>query len=212
VKAGPVLAMVLLMLLGVWLVLQPALKRGERIDPLAHRFDMKLGARELAVEQLAHADGTNLYAFKGWEGVDELGWVSSARFEELVAEEMTRWEARPKWERMLMGFFNISSWFSFGWVALGLAGQASFLGRMFVQWVRSEKEGASVVPSVFWWLSLVGGVLLFAYFVWRRDIVGVMGQSSGVVIYARNLRLIHKQHRRLRSIDAALRAESEKEG
>jgi lipid-A-disaccharide synthase-like uncharacterized protein len=210
-KPGPVLAMVLLIFLGVWLVLQPALKRGERIDPLAHRFEMSLGAREVVVEQRVRAGDANLYHFKGWSGVDERGWIETPDFEKLIAEEMTRWESRPRWERMLMGFFNITSWFSFGWVLLGLVGQASFLGRMLVQWVRSEKEGASVVPSLFWWLSLFGGVLLFAYFVWRRDIVGVMGQSTGVVIYARNLRLIHKQHRRLRAIDAALRAESEKD-
>ncbi|MEL7472603.1 MAG: lipid-A-disaccharide synthase N-terminal domain-containing protein, partial [Planctomycetota bacterium] len=73
------------------------------------------------------------------------------------------------------------------------------------QWVVSEKKRQSVVPEAFWWLSLVGGAALFTYFVWRRDIVGVLGQSTGVVIYARNLRLIHKQRRRERR--AALEAE-----
>jgi len=61
----------------------------------------------------------------------------------------------------------------------------------------SEKQRESVVPEAFWWLSLVGGVFLFVYFVWRQDIVGVLGQSSGVVIYARNLWLIRKRRRRL---------------
>jgi lipid-A-disaccharide synthase-like uncharacterized protein len=67
---------------------------------------------------------------------------------------------------------------------------------MFIQWLVSEKEKRSVVPEIFWWLSLVGGVTLFAYFAWRQDPVGILGQSSGLVIYARNLRLIYKQRRR----------------
>jgi len=210
-KPGPVIAMIALIFLGVWLVLQPTLERSRRIDPDAHRFELKLGSREFVVEQLPRNDGSFAYHTKGWQEADERGWMEAARFEAIIANEMALWEVRPAWERTLMGFFNITSWFNFWWVGLGLAGQACFFGRMFLQWVRSEKEQASVVPSIFWWLSFVGGVLLFAYFVWRRDIVGVIGQSTGVVIYARNLRLIQKQHNRLRSIDRALRAQSENE-
>ena len=51
----------------------------------------------------------------------------------------------------------------------------------------------SEVPVVFWWLSLAGGLLLFVYFVWRKDPIGVLGQSTGVAVYARNLRLIAKE-------------------
>lgn len=38
--------------------------------------------------------------------------------------------------------------------------------------------------------------MLFAYFAWRRDIIGILGQTTGIVIYARNLRLITKEARR----------------
>jgi lipid-A-disaccharide synthase-like uncharacterized protein len=82
------------------------------------------------------------------------------------------------------------------WVAVGFAGQMAFFGRMMIQWLVSEKQRKSVIPPLFWWLSLVGGVALFAYFAWRQDAVGVLGQTSGVVIYARNIRLIRKQRRR----------------
>ncbi|MCC6677363.1 MAG: lipid-A-disaccharide synthase N-terminal domain-containing protein [Phycisphaerales bacterium] len=91
---------------------------------------------------------------------------------------------------------NITSWASVAWVVMGLAGQLAFSGRMLLQWFLSEKRGQSVVPEVFWWLSLAGGAMLFAYFVWRRDLVAVLGQTSGLVIYARNLRLIGKHKRR----------------
>jgi lipid-A-disaccharide synthase-like uncharacterized protein len=38
--------------------------------------------------------------------------------------------------------------------------------------------------------------MLFIYFAWRQDPIGVLGQTSGVVIYARNIRLIQKRRRR----------------
>ncbi|MBL8747241.1 MAG: lipid-A-disaccharide synthase N-terminal domain-containing protein [Phycisphaerae bacterium] len=82
------------------------------------------------------------------------------------------------------------------WVALGFGGQIAFSGRMLLQWFVSEREKQSIVPSAFWWMSLIGGAMLFAYFVWRQDVVGVLGQSSGLVIYGRNIRLIHKRKRR----------------
>ena len=74
-------------------------------------------------------------------------------------------------------------------------GQVMFTFRMVVQWWASEKHKRSVVPVSFWWGSLFGGALLFAYFVWRKDIVGVVGQSTGVFVYTRNLVLIHQGRR-----------------
>jgi lipid-A-disaccharide synthase-like uncharacterized protein len=201
-KPGPLIAMIGLIFLGMWLVLQPTLERSKRIDPEAHRLEVRLGARQIAVEFRLRDDGTFEYHTKGWHEVDERGWTPAVDFQSLMAAEMEAWEQRPGFERTLLGFFNISSWFNFTWVGLGLLGQGCFLGRMFVQWIKSEREGSSVVPPVFWWLSFFGGVLLFSYFVWRVDMVGVLGQSSGVVIYARNLRLIHKQKRRLADLEA----------
>jgi lipid-A-disaccharide synthase-like uncharacterized protein len=99
-------------------------------------------------------------------------------------------------DNFVFRLFNITSWTSLIWAGLGLLGQVAFFGRMFIQWIASERKAQSVVPSMFWWLSLIGGVLLFTYFVWRQDFVGVLGQSTGIVIYARNLRLIAKQRRR----------------
>jgi len=76
------------------------------------------------------------------------------------------------------------------WLACGLLGQGVFASRFVVQWIRSEMEGRSVVPTAFWYLSLVGSVVLLAYAVHRRDIVFMLGQSVGCLIYARNLKLI----------------------
>jgi lipid-A-disaccharide synthase-like uncharacterized protein len=44
-------------------------------------------------------------------------------------------------------------------------------------------------------MSLTGAAMLLSYFLWRRDIVGVLGQSLGFVIYVRNLMLIRRASR-----------------
>ena len=85
------------------------------------------------------------------------------------------------------------------WVATGLLGQVLFTGRMIVQWLSSERARRSVVPPVFWWMSLGGAALLLAYFVWRRDPVGVVGQGAGFLIYARNLWLLRSARSGVRS-------------
>lgn len=185
-KPGPVFAMIGLILVGMWLVLQPTLSR------VQGDFAFRVGTTELVVQTTEAGD----YRFVAPERLADRGVMPWSEIESVVADERAAWEARPAFERTLLGFFNISSWVNFAWVAVGLLGQVAFFGRMFIQWVVSEKSRRSQVPELFWWLSFIGGVCLFTYFVWRVDIVGVLGQSTGVVIYARNLRLIRKQRRR----------------
>jgi lipid-A-disaccharide synthase-like uncharacterized protein len=79
------------------------------------------------------------------------------------------------------------------WIIVGFVGQTLFFMRFFVQWLASEKAGRSVIPNAFWYFSLTGGVTLFAYALWRQDPVFILGQSTGLLIYARNLYFIRKQ-------------------
>lgn len=88
--------------------------------------------------------------------------------------------------------FNITSPAGILWVSLGLLGQILFTGRMLIQWFASERSGRSVVPVAFWWMSLAGASMLLVYFIWRRDIVGTLGQATGWFIYIRNLVLIRR--------------------
>jgi lipid-A-disaccharide synthase-like uncharacterized protein len=88
---------------------------------------------------------------------------------------------------------NITSPAGIAWIAIGFLGQALFTFRMVLQWLASEKHKRSVVPVGFWWGSLLGGLMLFVYFVWRKDVVGIVGQSTGVFVYARNLVLIYRR-------------------
>jgi lipid-A-disaccharide synthase-like uncharacterized protein len=81
------------------------------------------------------------------------------------------------------------------WLTLGLAGQALFGARFLVQWICSERKQESYIPTVFWYLSLLGGIILLIYAVYRQDPVFIIGQSTGVVVYIRNLCLIHQKQR-----------------
>jgi lipid-A-disaccharide synthase-like uncharacterized protein len=75
------------------------------------------------------------------------------------------------------------------WVILGLAGQAAFFSRFLVQWVASERQGKSVMPVAFWYLSLVGSLALLVYAIHRREPIFALGQSVGGIVYVRNLAL-----------------------
>lgn len=97
---------------------------------------------------------------------------------------------------MAFGWLGVESWVEFWWVVVGLGGQILFTARFLVQWLASERVGRSVVPLSFWYLSIGGGVILFAYAVYRRDPVFILGQSMGLFIYIRNLVLIHGERRR----------------
>lgn len=81
------------------------------------------------------------------------------------------------------------SWY---WLAFGFGAQLLFTARMLVQWIASERAKASVVPTAFWILSALGGLMLLTYFLRRGDPVGVTGQAFGLVIYARNLIFIRR--------------------
>jgi len=73
------------------------------------------------------------------------------------------------------------------WYAVGFLGQATFGSRFFVQWIASERARRVIIPKLFWYLSLLGGVALFAYAWHRRDPVFAVGQGLGLLVYARNL-------------------------
>jgi lipid-A-disaccharide synthase-like uncharacterized protein len=91
----------------------------------------------------------------------------------------------------LMSMLHVDSMTEFWWVIFGLVGQLMFTGRFLVQWIASDKARKSVMPVMFWYFSLAGGLSLLAYAIYRADPVFVLGQSLGVFIYLRNLWLIH---------------------
>ncbi|MDX2147873.1 MAG: lipid-A-disaccharide synthase N-terminal domain-containing protein [Planctomycetota bacterium] len=204
-KWEPALAMVALLVLGLWVVLGPVESiHGIRTREGATTQRVLIGQQRGVLESTpsggtalnVDAGNTTGHVHRillrdGWASPDMTDAQLLERFGPAIAER-----AAGKGDNVVFRALNITSWASLLWVAIGFGGQLAFSGRTLIQWVVSEKQKQSVVPTLFWWLSLGGGVALFAYFAWRQDLVGVLGQSSGVVIYARNLKLIYKKRRR----------------
>jgi len=90
------------------------------------------------------------------------------------------------------------------WFITGFIGQAAFFMRFLIQWIASEKKGESYFPVFFWYWSLLGGVILFVYAVHIADPVFTLGQSCGLIVYARNLMLIYKSRRKLTPANAVV--------
>ncbi len=80
-------------------------------------------------------------------------------------------------------------------LVVGFAGQAMFFMRFFVQWLYSEKHKRSLIPTAFWYFSLGGSFLLMTYAIFKKDPVFIIGQSTGFIIYTRNLILIRRERR-----------------
>ena len=127
-------------------------------------------------------DGTVVYQLTAPDGTTR----------ELTPLQFAKYHFRREQSRSFINrLFNITSPIGIAWVTLGLLGQALFTGRMLVQWFVSERNRRSTVPVAFWWMSLLGASMLLAYFLWRKDIVGIIGQGLGWIIYIRNLALIY---------------------
>jgi lipid-A-disaccharide synthase-like uncharacterized protein len=84
------------------------------------------------------------------------------------------------------------------WIAVGLAGQALFASRFFVQLLKSELEGRSVIPVAFWYFSIGGGLitLVYSFHLGKVGLPFLIGQLGGLLVYARNLWLVHREKRR----------------
>jgi lipid-A-disaccharide synthase-like uncharacterized protein len=72
---------------------------------------------------------------------------------------------------------------------LGFTAQFLFFARTILQWLKSENEGESISPVVFWKISLGASILMLCYGIFRNDFVIIMGQLIVYFIYVRNLQL-----------------------
>jgi lipid-A-disaccharide synthase-like uncharacterized protein len=87
------------------------------------------------------------------------------------------------------------------WVLVGFFGQGLFTARFIVQWFKSEIVGKSVIPLAFWYFSVGGGVILFAYALHKLDPVFILGQGGGLIVYARNLYLIFREKKQAKTAE-----------
>jgi lipid-A-disaccharide synthase-like uncharacterized protein len=81
------------------------------------------------------------------------------------------------------------------WEMLGYLGQAIFAGRWLVQWVVSERSKRSVVPIAYWYMSLFGGLITLSYACAIGSGPFIVAQTTGVIVYLRNLVLIRRGNR-----------------
>jgi lipid-A-disaccharide synthase-like uncharacterized protein len=81
------------------------------------------------------------------------------------------------------------------WLIIGFAGQFLFTMRFLVQWLQSERQRKSIIPTAFWYFSIAGGLVLLAYAIHKKDPVFITGQAAGVFIYLRNLYFIIRERK-----------------
>ena len=82
------------------------------------------------------------------------------------------------------------------WNIIGWSGTLIFGLRFYIQWYVTEKKKQVVIPQAFWWISLIGSLLLllFAIF-YDKHYVIVFSYAFAWIPYTRNL-IIHYRHKR----------------
>ena len=71
----------------------------------------------------------------------------------------------------------------------GSMGQIIFTLRFVYQWIYSKRKDESLLPIGFWVISLFGSLFIVSYAIYRRDPVLILGQSTGLIAYSRNIYL-----------------------
>ena len=71
----------------------------------------------------------------------------------------------------------------------GSMGQIIFTLRFVYQWIYSKRTDESLLPIGFWVISLFGSLIIVSYAIYRRDPVLILGQSTGLIAYSRNIYL-----------------------
>lgn len=78
----------------------------------------------------------------------------------------------------------------------GSLGQIVFTLRFVYQWIYSRRRHESMLPLGFWLISLSGSAIIVSYAIVRHDPVLILGQSTGLVVYLRNIWILHKAKKR----------------
>lgn len=81
------------------------------------------------------------------------------------------------------------------WEATAFVGELVFGGRFVLQWIVSEYRKKSHVPIAFWYMSIVGSIILAAYSIHIEKPVLIVAFVLQIGIYTRNLALIKKERK-----------------
>jgi lipid-A-disaccharide synthase-like uncharacterized protein len=103
-----------------------------------------------------------------------------------------------EWQHILSA---ISGFAITPWKAVGLLGSVMFTSRWFVQLYYTRKLGRVVMPLSFWWLSVLGSILLLAYFiVGKNDSVGILSNFFPTFVSVYNLYVHMRDMKRRRQV------------
>jgi lipid-A-disaccharide synthase-like uncharacterized protein len=88
------------------------------------------------------------------------------------------------------------------WLAVGFFGQILFASRFFVQLLKSEIAGRSVIPVAFWYFSIGGGLitLVYSFHLGKVGLPFLVAQLGGLAVYFRNLHLVYRERARERAL------------
>jgi lipid-A-disaccharide synthase-like uncharacterized protein len=76
------------------------------------------------------------------------------------------------------------------WKLVGYVGMLLFTGRWFVQLAASKSAGKPVMPAMFWYMSIMGSLMLLGYFTFgKNDSVGILSNLFPFVTASYNLYL-----------------------
>ena len=125
------------------------------------------------------------------------------------------WDTMPAVLRAVVSYLPVAAvcWFAIDWretaehlfqqenipgwlIVFGTVGQFTFTRRFIYQWRYSARAGESLLPTTFWLISLLGSGMIIAYAIIRRDPVLILGQSTGFVVYLRNIMISRRAARR----------------
>jgi lipid-A-disaccharide synthase-like uncharacterized protein len=82
------------------------------------------------------------------------------------------------------------------WKLVGYLGTLMFAGRWVVQFIATRAAGRPVMPRAFWYMSVVGSVMLLCYFTMgKSDSVGVLSNLFPAFTGAYNLWMDMKMRR-----------------
>lgn len=74
----------------------------------------------------------------------------------------------------------------------GTMGQLIYKLRFVYQWYYSYKNHKSMLPITFWWIAVVGSLMIITYGIYRQDFILIIGQF-GIVASIRNIIIGHRQ-------------------
>jgi lipid-A-disaccharide synthase-like uncharacterized protein len=98
-----------------------------------------------------------------------------------------------EWGPWVIGDWKLPVVVVTGWKIIGYTGVALFAGRWVVQMIASHREGKSTIPRLFWYMSVLGSVMILSYFIWgKNDSVGILSNLFPSLVAVYNLYLHFK--------------------